>query len=111
MHYTTFELTAGRLKNLFAIMFIEENDTRGIRTDLVDRIRKILAVLIVAENMDHVKGPPGWRIHQLSGDRRGTWSLSVSGNWRITFDVEHSEIHNLGAIKKLFPALVWPLMG
>lgn len=75
--------------------FIEDNDTRGIRTDLVDRVRKILAVLIVAENMDHVKGPPGWRIHQLSGDRRGTWSLSVSGNWRITFDVEHSEIHNL----------------
>jgi toxin HigB-1 len=75
--------------------FIEDNDTRGIRTDLVDRVRKILAVLIVAENMDHVKGPPGWRIHQLSGDRRGTWSLSVSGNWRITFDVEQSEIHNL----------------
>ena len=74
---------------------IEDNDTRGIRTDLVNRVRNILAALIVAENMDHVTGPPGWRIHQLSGDRRGTWSIAVSGNWRITFDVEHNEIHNL----------------
>lgn len=74
---------------------IEDNDTRGIRTDLVDRVRKILAVLIAAENMDQVKGPPGWRIHQLSGDRRGTWSISVSGNWRITFDIENNEIWNL----------------
>ena len=74
---------------------IEGNETRGIRPDLVDRVRKILAVLIVAENIDHVQGPPGWRLHQLSGDRRGTWSISVSGNWRITFDVENSEIHNL----------------
>ena len=74
---------------------IEDNDTRGIRTDLVDRVRKILAVLIAAENMDQVKGPPGWRIHQLSGDRRGTWSISVWGNWRITFDIENNEIWNL----------------
>jgi proteic killer suppression protein len=42
-----------------------------------------------------VHGPPGWRIHQLAGDRRGTWSISVSGNWRITFDVERNAIANL----------------
>src|SRR5439155_24280948 len=65
--------------------FIEDDDARGIRQDLVDRIRKILAVLIVASDMTGVTGPPGWRMHQLSGDRAGTWSLSVSGNWRMTF--------------------------
>jgi proteic killer suppression protein len=75
--------------------FIEDNDTRGIRPDLVNRVRNILAVLIVADTMEEVHGPPGWRIHQLVGDRRGTWSISVSGNWRITFDVERNEIANL----------------
>ena len=75
--------------------FIEDNDTRGIRPDLMNRVRNVLAVLIAAENMEGVTGPPGWRIHQLSGDRRGTWSISVSGNWRITFDVERNEIANL----------------
>ena len=75
--------------------FIEDNDSRGIRPDLVNRTRNILAVLIAAQNMDGVKGPPGWRIHQLTGDRTGTWSLSVSGNWRITFEVESDEVKNL----------------
>ena len=28
---------------------------------------------------------PGWGLHQLKGDRKGTWSVTVSGNWRLTF--------------------------
>ncbi len=52
-------------------------------------------MLVSAASMDGVKGPPGWRIHRLSGDRAGTWSVSVSGNWRITFDIERDEICNL----------------
>ena len=75
--------------------FVESNDARGIRPDMIERARNILAVLISAENMEGVNGPPGWRIHQLSGDRRGTWSISVTGNWRITFEAENNEIINL----------------
>jgi toxin HigB-1 len=75
--------------------FVEYNDPRGLRPDLVNRVRNVLAMLIAAENMEGVTGPPGWRIHQLSGDRRGTWSISVSGNWRMTFTVEGNEIANL----------------
>ena len=75
--------------------FIEDNDARGIRSDLVERVRKIVAVLIVARDMSEVRGPPGWRMHQLSGDRAGTWSIAVSGNWRITFEVVDNEIEHL----------------
>jgi proteic killer suppression protein len=74
---------------------LEDNDDRGIRRDLVGRVRNVLTVLIAAEDMDGVRGPPGWRIHPLSGDRAGTWSISVSGNWRITFDIEQGKIVNL----------------
>ncbi|MDO6749231.1 type II toxin-antitoxin system RelE/ParE family toxin, partial [Gilvimarinus sp. 1_MG-2023] len=28
---------------------------------------------------------PGLSLHELSGSRKGTWSVTVSGNWRITF--------------------------
>jgi toxin HigB-1 len=28
---------------------------------------------------------PGWKLHELQGDRKGTWSIWVNGNWRITF--------------------------
>jgi len=74
---------------------IEGDDDRGLRRDLANRVRNILAILIAAKDMSGVQGPPGWRIHQLSGDRAGTWSISVSGNWRITFDLEDGEITNL----------------
>jgi proteic killer suppression protein len=71
---------------------IENDDPREIRGDLVNRTRNILTALIAAADMDGVQGPPGWRIHQLIGDRGGTWSISVSGNWRITFEIEGGEI-------------------
>ena len=45
--------------------------------------------------MGGVVGPPGWRVHQLKGDRAATWSISVSDNWRLTFDIRQGEICNL----------------
>ena len=51
--------------------------------------------MLSVDSMTQLQGPPGWRIHQLTGDRAGTWSLSVSGNWRITFDLVDGEICNL----------------
>ncbi len=76
-------------------LFIGGNRPKGIRADLVARVRNILAAVISAHDVEGVKGPPGWRAHQLSGSRSGTWSLSVSGNWRITFRVEDSMIADL----------------
>ena len=75
--------------------FIETNDPKGLRSDLVNRVRNVLAALIAADRMDAVEAPPGWRVHQLTGDRLGTWSISASGNWRITFDLEDGEIVDL----------------
>lgn len=75
--------------------FIENNDPREIRGDLVNRTRNVLTVLIAASDIAGVQGPPGWRIHELVGDRAGTWSISVSGNWRITFALVGGEIVEL----------------
>ena len=75
--------------------FIEDDDARGVRPALVRRVRNIVAVLIAAEDMSGVQGPPGWRIHQLSGDRAGTWSISATGNWRVTFRIDAGEIWDL----------------
>jgi len=47
---------------------------------LCERLRNILAVLIAAADMSSVIGPPGWRIHQLTGDREGTWSIRSAGS-------------------------------
>ena len=77
------------------LRLIENDDSRELRPDLVRRLRNILAALIVAADMDAVTGPPGWKVHKLKGNRAGTWSISVSGNWRITFDIKKGEICNL----------------
>ena len=74
---------------------LEDDDDRGIRRDLVPRVRNILTALVSAADIDGIKGPPGWRVHKLSGDRAGTWSIRVSGNRRITFDNGGDEIRNL----------------
>ncbi len=74
---------------------LNDNDDRGIGRDRTRRVRNVLTMLVSAATMEGVLGPPGWRIHQLSGDRAGTWSISVTRNWRITFDVKDNEIWNL----------------
>ena len=33
-----------------------------------------------------------WKAHRLTGDRKGTWSLFVSKNWRLTFGIDQAEI-------------------
>jgi proteic killer suppression protein len=40
-------------------------------------------------------GVCAWKAHILTGDRKGTWSLHVTRNWRMTFWIEEDEIVNL----------------
>ncbi len=75
--------------------FIEDDDGKGIRQDLVERVRNIVATLVLISDIDSLRAPPGWRVHRLSGDRAGQWSISVSGNWRITFEIRDDRIWNL----------------
>ena len=66
----------------------ENNSSRLLKQDLVERVRGILAALALAETMEGFirEAAPGWRVHRLSGEPRNEWSVSVSGNWRITFE-------------------------
>ncbi len=76
---------------------IEEDRPRFVPPALVDRVRKIVTVLILAETIADFRSasPQGWRTHQLSGDRAGDWSVSVTGNWRITFREVDGSIDHL----------------
>jgi len=38
---------------------------------------------------------PGYRLHALKGDRQSIWSISVSGNWRLTFEFNDVNVHIL----------------
>ena len=41
---------------------------------------------------------PGLALHELTGQRQGTWSVKVSGNWRITFIFEDIDAYNVIAV-------------
>jgi len=67
--------------------FYERDDPRGIRPDLVDAVQEILTVLDGATT-PQAMNLPGYRLHQLKGDRKGYWSVTVKANWRIIFHFE-----------------------
>ncbi|ELY2784128.1 type II toxin-antitoxin system RelE/ParE family toxin [Cronobacter turicensis] len=35
---------------------------------------------------------PGFFLHPLTGDRKGVWAVTVSGNWRITFEFRDGDV-------------------
>ena len=72
--------------------FLEDDDPSGLQAAVVDKVRKILAFLQDMEREDELHSVPTWKAHQLTGDRRGTWSLFVTKNWRITFWIDKAEI-------------------
>ena len=72
------------------LAFFERGDARRIPTTLASRIRRILSDLDAAVQPRDVD-LPGYRLHPLTGDPRGQWSVRVSGNWRIVFRFVNGE--------------------
>ena len=62
----------------------EKNDRSGIRPDLADKAQKILSALEAADSPEDMAFPM-FRFHPLTGDQRGTYSVTVKANWRVTF--------------------------
>ena len=59
-------------------------DASRLNPEQINRVSRILTILAAAERVRDINFP-GYRLHRLTGNRRGVWSVSVSGNWRITF--------------------------
>jgi proteic killer suppression protein len=62
----------------------ERGDAKGIRPDLLDKVRTILAQLSEAETIGDMS-MTSFHLHPLKGDMRGHWSVTVRANWRIVF--------------------------
>lgn len=73
----------------------EENSSKGLSADTVDKLRKMLAFLDAMEDPEELRSLPLWKVHVLTGDRKGTWSLHVTRNRRLTFRIEDEEIIEL----------------
>ena len=71
--------------------FIERDDASGLSPSVVEKVRNIVTFLQEMEDARELQDVPSWKVHQLAGDRKGTWSLAVTRNWRITFGIDRTE--------------------
>jgi toxin HigB-1 len=67
--------------------FFRRRDHRGIPAQSAARMERVLDRLDAAMRPDDMN-LPGYRFHSLKGDRAGTYAVTVTGNWRITFAFE-----------------------
>jgi proteic killer suppression protein len=66
----------------------ENADVKAVPPVGIDKLRKMFAFLDEIEDIGELRLLPGWKPHLLTGDRKGTWSLHVNRNWRLTFRVD-----------------------
>jgi toxin HigB-1 len=74
--------------------FFETGNTAGISPQFVKRLRIIMGVLNRAREIRDID-LPGFRLHPLKGRRKGIWSIWVSGDWRLTFRFEKSDVYDI----------------
>lgn len=76
--------------------FVETGKAKGLDAKIAERLLKMVAYLAAIETVDELHAPPNWGAHQLTGDRAGIWSLTVTKNWRMTFSLnEDGAVVNL----------------
>ena len=66
---------------------MELDDPSGLPAENLERIRNIISFLQEMADIEEARSIPSWRAHQLTGKRKGVWSLVVKRNWRITFRI------------------------
>ena len=71
---------------------VEDDDRSGIQPELVEKLGRMVAFLQDMQDENQLHQVPLWKAHLLTGNRKGTWSLFVSKNWRLTFRIEKTEI-------------------
>lgn len=74
--------------------FYTKGSFRGIPAQFALRIERIL------DRLDNAQVPKdmdlsGYKFHELKGKRKGVFAVSVSGNWRVSFEFRDSDVVNL----------------
>jgi toxin HigB-1 len=71
--------------------YFEEGDPSKIQSDHIKKLRTRLTVLDTANRIEDIDRP-GFALHPLKGTMKGRWAISVSGNWRLTFEFKDGDV-------------------
>jgi proteic killer suppression protein len=74
--------------------FYETGKTTSIQTEHKKRLKLQLVALDTATTIEDMD-IPGFKLHPLKGKRKRSWSISVSGNWRLTFEFDEGNVYIL----------------
>ena len=74
--------------------FYDSGSKSGINASHAKRLRLQLAALDTAIEIEDLD-IPGFRLHELSGKQKGRWSITVNGNWRLTFEFQENHVYLL----------------
>tara|TARA_B110000196_G_scaffold247061_1_gene216062 strand:- start:362 stop:640 length:279 start_codon:yes stop_codon:yes gene_type:complete len=65
--------------------YFQTGSVSGIQATHQRKLRMQLTAIDTAQEIDDIN-LPGFKLHPLKGNRDGIWSVTVNGNWRITFE-------------------------
>ena len=74
--------------------FYKTGNTKGIQASHIAKLRMQLAALDTAHSIKDID-IPGYRLHKLKGSRKEIWSITVSANWRLTFEFFDGNVYIL----------------
>lgn len=77
--------------------FFAAGSTRRINPQHAAKLRRLLTALHTAEGPENLN-QPNYRLHPLHGDRKGQWSIWVSGNWRLVFEFDGKDAVNVDLV-------------
>jgi toxin HigB-1 len=74
--------------------FFETDNQRGVPAELSKRLRDRLDVIDAATTLQDI-ALPHFDLHELKGNRAGTWAVKVNKNWRLTFGFVRGDAINV----------------
>jgi proteic killer suppression protein len=68
--------------------------TKGVHPQLAPKLRRALSRLNDGP-LPEAMALPSFRLHPLKGDREGMWSVWITGNYRLTFEIDGEDATNV----------------
>jgi proteic killer suppression protein len=81
--------------NDFARAAWERRFVKGFPNDVLKVANRKLTQLNSALTLNDLRAPPGNRLEQLTGNRRGQHSIRVNDQWRVCFHWKDGDAHDV----------------
>ena len=72
--------------------FVEFGDRRGLDKAIIPKMTRVITFLQAMTRVEELYELKAWKAHKLTGNLSGTWSITITRNWRLTFRVDGKEV-------------------